>query len=309
MANRTILLSTFPSDNYSFSRHRRICGRRGEIFVPVFFNTLLNQEGIDLADVRLVRHQENRPGVIHTVYQLWRDNRSLFEQYQSIQSIKNRPKFKMGFWASFVADPSGSTMFVGLYEARYGGVGQKDLPRPQGGGVDAAGMYDFYRLKLLEPLKDLSGRLFIEWGLGTRAWLQRANSQNKAIVEIRASFKEEEFPGFSQFLKPLSEISSLPKSWIEPLRVSRGVYLLSCPKTKSQYVGSATGEDGFWGRWQSYVQTGHGGNQGLKILEPSDYRVSILETAGNHVTKDQIIALEQLWKRKLQSKEMGLNKN
>jgi len=64
-----------------------------------------------------------------------------------------------------------------------------------------------------------------------------------------------------------------------------------------------------WGRWQSYVQTGHGGNEGLKIREASDYRVSILETAGNQLSRDDIIALEQLWKAKLQSKEMGLNKN
>lgn len=77
---------------------------------------------------------------------------------------------------------------------------------------------------------------------------------------------------------------------------------------KEQYVGLAAGENGFWGRWQSYIQTGHGGNLGLKSRDPSDYRVSILEVAGSKMNTDEIIHLEQRWKEKLQSKEMGLNK-
>jgi hypothetical protein len=33
--------------------------------------------------------------------------------------------------------------------------------------------------------------------------------------------------------------------------------LLTCPKTKEQYVGSATGEHVFWGRWLNYLDNGH----------------------------------------------------
>jgi hypothetical protein len=87
------------------------------------------------------------------------------------------------------------------------------------------------------------------------------------------------------------------------------VYLLTCPKTKEQYVGSAMGDDGFWGRWQDYVQTGHGGNVALKSRDPSDYQVSILEVAGTSATHDEIGAMEGRWQRKLQSKDMGLNRN
>jgi hypothetical protein len=277
--------------------------------MPVMFNTILLQEGIDPAHVRLLRHQDNRTETIYTPYELWRDNRRGFDLYQSVQSINNRPKFNFPFWASFVADPLGATLFVGLYTARYVGVGDKDLQRPHTTGIDKAGMYDWYDLKLHTALNDLIGTLYVDWGLGTRAWVQRAKDQNKPAVEIRSSFKEEEFPGFSRFVKSLSEISALPKSWIEALRKTRGIYLLSCPKTKEQYIGSATGEDGFWGRWQSYVKSGHGGNEGLKSREPSDYRVSILETAGSQLSVEEILHLEQLWKAKLQSKEMGLNKN
>jgi hypothetical protein len=41
--------------------------------MSVMFNTILAQEGIDPARVRLLRHQENKPDTIHTPYELWRD--------------------------------------------------------------------------------------------------------------------------------------------------------------------------------------------------------------------------------------------
>jgi len=47
----------------------------------------------------------------------------------------------------------------------------------------------------------------------------------------------------------------------------------------------------------------------LKSRDPSDYQVSILEVAGTVATPDDIIQMETLWKSKLQSRELGLNKN
>lgn len=93
------------------------------------------------------------------------------------------------------------------------------------------------------------------------------------------------------------------------LSASRGIHLLTCPKTREQYVGSGAGGGGFYGRWLSYAQDGHGGNVALKSRDPSDYQVSILEVAGSSATLHEIMALEILWKRKLQSRDTGLNKN
>jgi hypothetical protein len=111
------------------------------------------------------------------------------------------------------------------------------------------------------------------------------------------------------FIEQLSGLNKLAPGWIEVLRSTKGVYLLTCPKTKEQYVGSATGASGFWNRWQEYVQTGHGGNVALKSRDPSDYQVCILEVAGTSSTDDDIIRMEQRWKAKLQSGAMGLNRN
>jgi hypothetical protein len=93
------------------------------------------------------------------------------------------------------------------------------------------------------------------------------------------------------------------------LKAAHGIYLLTCPKTKEQYVGKADGHDGFWGRWQQYVQSGHGGNTGLKSRDSSDYQVSILEVAGTATSANELNQMESLWKAKMQSRAMGLNRN
>lgn len=46
-----------------------------------------------------------------------------------------------------------------------------------------------------------------------------------------------------------------------------------------------------------------------KSRNPSDYQVSILEVAGTSSTDDDIRGMEQRWKVKLQSNEIGLNRN
>jgi hypothetical protein len=153
------------------------------------------------------------------------------------------------------------------------------------------------------------GRLVIDWGLGDRAWIQRADLQDKRIIELYREFKEPDFPGFLEFMAPLSRLDRLPPSWKAVLQSSKGIYLLTCPKTREQYVGSATGAEGFWGRWQEYVQTGHGGDVALKSRAPSDYQASILEVAGTASSPDDILKMEGRWKLKLQSREMGLNRN
>jgi hypothetical protein len=278
--------------------------------VPILFNSLLAQIDLKPEQVILLRHQDKRAARGRTPYELWRDDPPAFESYQSIQSFENRPKFSRAtYWVSFVATPDSATMFVGLYAAKYKGVLAEDTPKPQNDGVDLAGSCDVYDLQFDERLADLKGKLFIEWGDGTRAWVQRADNQNKPITEVRPEFKERDFPGFLNFNEPLSKVEGLPKTWIENLKYAKGVYLLTCPKTKEQYVGSASGEEGFWQRWMEYFTTGHGGDVALKSREASDYQVSILEVAGSSSNLDDILKMESRWKEKLQSREMGLNRN
>lgn len=277
--------------------------------MPVLLNSLLDQIKIDPAEVRLLRHQDSRSEKGRTPYELWRDDRPAFEFYQSAQSFTNRAKLSARYWASFVVNPGGETLLAGFYSCRYVGINEVERQWPHAVGVDPAGTCDVYELTLDNRLSDLAGLLVIRWGEGERSWIQRADNQNKIILELRQAFREPAFPGFARFIAQLSKVEGLPKEWIAALRSCRGVYLLTCPRTKEQYVGSATGSDGFYGRWLAYARDGHGGNVGLKSRDPSDYQVSILEVAGSAITSDEVIAMETLWKQKLQSREMGLNRN
>jgi hypothetical protein len=58
------------------------------------------------------------------------------------------------------------------------------------------------------------------------------------------------------------------------LKATGGVYLLVHRERAHLYVGSATGGDGFFGRWRRY-QNGHGGNVGLlsTIIENRGYPI------------------------------------
>jgi hypothetical protein len=278
--------------------------------VPLFFNTLLREAGLRLEDVRLLRHKDKRADRGRTPYDLWRDNKPQFELYQSTQGFRNRPKLAAPYWAVFFVTPADETMFVGLYAAKYRGLLEQDQPMPhRPGEIDKKDSCDVYDLAPQEALREFSEKLVVDWGAGALAWIQKAKKQNKRILELRREFKEPDFPGFLHFLKPLSKLDSIPKGWQEVLKNAKGVYLLTCPKTREQYVGSASGIEGFWQRWQEYIRTGHGGNIALKSRDPSDYQASILEVAGTASTADDILKMEQLWKDKLQSQEMGLNRN
>lgn len=280
--------------------------------MPLTFNMLLADAGLNPCDVRLMRHQHVADSGL-TPYILWRDDLAEFERYQSAQRASSRSRFASRYWASFVVPPDGSTMFAGMYEIFGFSAAPDDwvdpLHRKSRAQMDID--IDLFEYRVLPQFEHLAGCMKIEWGPGARSWAQRADSDTgpKSIIELTQGFREPEFPGFTHFIGNLGGLSSLPTTWITALSASRGIYLLACPRTREQYVGAAHGSDGFWGRWQSYIATGHGGNVGLRSRDPSNYQVSILEVAGSSSTTDEIIAMEQLWKAKLQSREMGLNRN
>ena len=154
---------------------------------------------------------------------------------------------------------------------------KRDGPAPHiKGRVEKAGTCDDYKLALQQSFKDFDGKLFIEWGKGARSWVQRADRQDKRVTELRKEFKEPDFPAFCISGSHCQGSTDCQKLGLPVLQSSRGIYLLTCPKTKEQYVGAAYGAESFWGRWQSYIKTGHGGNVGLKSRYPSDYSPAAL---------------------------------
>lgn len=95
----------------------------------------------------------------------------------------------------------------------------------------------------------------------------------------------------------------------------KGVYLIIDTTDGRQYIGSAYGEKGIFGRWSEYVNTHHGGNaEFIKLLkkEPERYRkfrFTILKIFSEGATVKEVLDAEDLYKAKLGSTEFGLNDN
>jgi hypothetical protein len=267
------------------------------------FNDILRLERIDPKQVRLVRHQDTRRPGRPTPYNLWRSDKNQLETYQKIQG---RKVFAVGdLLASFVVTPNNETVFIGLYSVDDVGHVPPGLVDPIASGQDISGM-NFYDIRRDERLADFAGHLVVDWGHGFRAWVQRADLREKAVMEIKKEITEKPFPGFTGFCWDVDQIAAVPLTWQEVLKSVKGVYLLVCTETGKQYVGSAKGEESLWGRFLGYAATGHGGNIELQRRGKKSYRVTVLEVVNSDIGIERI---EEAWKKKLMSREFGLNQN
>lgn len=273
----------------------------------ITFNDVLRAAGFEPKSVRLVRHLDTgrrEP----TIYAAWRspNGRQLVEEYQRIQS---RRVFRIGeIVASFVVTPRprNETLFIGLYQVTAIGKCEAGTRDPIYGD-DVAGM-NRYDLTYDDALEDYVERLSIVWGPGTRAWVQAAGRQPKPIRAIR-DMQDPPFPGFSQFCVDIDLIPGLYSSWQERLREVKGVYVLVDKDTGAQYVGSAKGEESLLARFMAYAQTGHGGNVELRRRKGARYQVGVLEIVNLALPDRRIEEIEAWWKRKLLTREFGLNRN
>ena len=270
-------------------------------------SSLLRGAGLDPSDVLLLRHKDNRAAKGRSPYELWRDDRRQFQNYQSVQSVKSRKKFGRPYWAAFVVNAFEEEVFAGIWKGARQYLIEEERPgisNPQ--IIDAPGTCDQCSTILTHRLSGLIGKLIIEWGRGRIAWAQYADRNEKTVLEIRQKGGEP-FPGFTTFREPVWRIPRLPQTWVSALKNCNGVYLLSSPRKNEQYVGSASGESGFFGRWMDYATSGHGGNVQLKEKDTSKWHLTILQVAGSADTESDILGYEGLWQTKLQSHRLGLN--
>jgi hypothetical protein len=104
--------------------------------------------------------------------------------------------------------------------------------------------------------------------------------------------------------------------WRAHLRAVGGIYLILAEVTGALYLGSASGEEGIWGRWREYARTGDGGNVKLKHLIEKDHayprklRFSILQILPKTLARGRMLEHEVRYKHKLGSRRtIGLNVN
>jgi len=180
-----------------------------------------------------------------------------------------------------------------------------------------------YKTQLLPGQDDLIGRVIVSFKRQFRASyiMGQKFGHLLEITEVRPrKLSVEPFPGHNQVLLTHDRLATIvaqsDPSWRSALSSVKGVYLIADTRTGRLYVGSATGTNGIWQRWQGYVETGHGGNQELiGLLKKRGLRYSrnftytILEIADLQRTDEEIVRREQHWKRALLSREQGMNRN
>jgi len=125
-----------------------------------------------------------------------------------------------------------------------------------------------------------------------------------------------EFESFEKTVLSFNELQRIVKNptnnrtWVQALKSVNGVYVITDTINGQNYVGSAYGKAGIWGRWSTYAASGHAGNKMLKTLPSMEHmQFSILEILSGTSTAADAIDKENLWKLKLRSREGGYNAN
>ena len=176
----------------------------------------------------------------------------------------------------------------------------------------------FYELEQSSLLESYRDRLVIDWGK-SQSYIQKII--DKPVTEIYPKGFVSLFPGWDKVhlsFKELSEIIGNPdgnKDWYEYLSRHSGVYVIFDKSTGMQYVGSASGGNGIWSRWEGYARTGHNGNKALKVLGKknpdfaNNFTFSLHHVFPRTVSKNDVLYYESLLKNKLGSRAFGLNEN
>ena len=127
--------------------------------------------------------------------------------------------------------------------------------------------------------------------------------------ENRGPLQTEVVPDWRNFTLTWAELQEIPGSWRDALRQWRGIYYIFDKQKIQGYVGSAYGRKNILRRWLDYRTTSHGGNQKLKACNPNNFQFSILELLTHDSPKEGVIDRESEWKKRLHTREHGLNDN
>jgi hypothetical protein len=262
---------------------------------------------------KLVRHQDSRHDVAVMIRDGW------FDLYQSLQA---RPVFSgCDQIVSFLGDGGTRARFFGVYRVLEESsspsvhVPQK-CPYPHW----RTDSNYYYKLKYEPQYEDLARRVVIDWGAGALQWAQHL--RNKPVIEVLPKGRTlEPFSDYLDFtlshdeLKDLFTEPTAHRDWQSSLSAVAGVYLILAQHTGNQYVGSAYGSDGIWGRWQQYASNGHGNNMTLRDLVehddryPESFRYSVLQVLPKSTKPAEVIRWENQYKMKLGSRAIGLNQS
>ncbi len=276
-----------------------------EFYDQLYLHDLVRLCGFDLDRTRALRNQVSSTRT--SSWELWQSDRAAFELHQGL--FKKPRLDSVSSVVGFVQTADDEALFVGVWDV----IGCHLCPRDKVDPVTGEYKQHLYEFRSTEWLNCYVERMVVDWARA-RSWVRRLPSTKKpiAVTEIRPSGWYKPFPGYAVFQTSLREVAGYTTAWKIQLSANRGIYLLVHPETGEQYVGSATGQDGFLGRWRDYTVNGHGGNELLRPLAEGgipNYQISVLEVAGSGMSDEDVLAREATWKDKLGSRAHGLNLN
>lgn len=289
-------------------------------------NDLLAKQGLDTKlrkHIVIMRHRPHEQALRKVLPWLAAEKPNLFNAYQQTQSERVEQALKQAtYLASFIGQEPGEALFVGLYKVgRSRSLSFKQFWRvPSLLQLRELGMRGFQKgerlsclwfdLKLTDIYEDWKGKLIVQWPGLELAWFRWADRNEfpvKAILE--ESLLVREMPAAEELTLSWEELRNLPRSWKTALEQWRGVYLILDRSDGKSYVGSASGRYNIYKRWSNYAATGHGGNKKLRNCNPENFLFSILERVSPDMVPAEVIQKEINWKKRLHTREFGLNDN
>jgi hypothetical protein len=261
---------------------------------------------------KLVRHQDRR----------W-DSHDLFRRgwLDTYQCFQSRPVFdNVDFVISFLGVGGTQARLIGIYKVLGRSPGSSGRLPDGCPYAEWRNSSYFYELARQPEFETLENRVVIEWGRAAQAWHQYTTNKRVDRVLPKGQLLRP-FTDYLDFtlthkeLRYLVDHQEANSEWRFRLSAVAGVYLILATTTGRQYIGSATGSEGFWGRLAAYVANGHGGNVLLRDLVlndsayPDSFTYSLLQILPKSTTAAETLEWEQLYKMKLGSIATGLNAN
>lgn len=177
--------------------------------------------------------------------------------------------------------------------------------------------YRFPEMERIGFLADYIDRLYIEWTNPTANYGRYIEDQKYYVHAITPSKDNsigplpEEFFGIHISYLELQKLVDYPidnQEWYTYLSSRCGVYLIYDTVAHKQYIGSAYGELGFWGRWTNYASKTDG-NKSFFGRNYEDLQFSIIWETLPNTSKELVVGVESEFKKSLGSRIDGLNNN
>ncbi|HXG51766.1 MAG TPA: GIY-YIG nuclease family protein [candidate division Zixibacteria bacterium] len=287
---------------------------------------LLLDKNIDPQHVLVLRHRPLEAELNKVLPWLAAERPDVFNAYQQTQTKQVEQEMKRAAYvAAFIGHEPGKALFVGLYSVKgWKPITPKEYWQiPANVELKSFGHKGFTKKSSRSSILwfDLAptdfydhwkGKLIICWpplDKNWHRWAHRPKNEMPVHAILEESVLDAAMPEWDAIDLTWDQLRVLPARWKSRLSEWRGVYYIFDTSDGKGYVGSAYGESNLLGRWLTYAAHGHGDNRLLRERNPRKFRFTILQRVSPDMKTPEMIELESSWKRRLHTREYGLNDN